>query len=33
MKKILGIVAIIGIGVVIYSTYKKGQKEKINLKK
>lgn len=33
MNKILGWVAIVGLGIMVYSQYKKAKKEKINLKK
>lgn len=32
MKKILGFIAIVGIGALIYSQYKKAQKEKVKVK-
>lgn len=32
MKKVLGFIAIVGIGALIYSQYKKAQKEKVKVK-
>jgi hypothetical protein len=33
MNKLLGIIAIVGIGVFVYSEYKKAQKDNVKLKK
>lgn len=33
MNKILGWLAVVGLGILVYSQYKKAQREKINLKK
>jgi hypothetical protein len=32
MRKILGIIAIVGIGALIYGQYKKAQKDKVKVK-
>ena len=33
MRKFLGIVAIVGVGALIYSQYRKAKKNKVNIKK
>ena len=33
LNKILGIVAIVGIGAIVYSQYKKAQKQNVKIKK